>query len=235
MAEHPAVGGGDQQAIWKYFQNEGTHSFKEAEGRLRHLIGYLRRGQMVLNIGVGSGRLEELALAAGVNVHSLDPDAASIQRLRERLNLGERARVGWGQSNPFLEASFDFVIASEVLEHLSDADLEGTVMECARVLKPGGKLMGTVPAREDLEESLVVCPECEHRFHRWGHQRSFTPDTLRAVLGKHLKVVRVVERPMIPWINRNWQGKLAGCFKMLLYYLGIRVINSSLLFIAARP
>jgi 2-polyprenyl-6-hydroxyphenyl methylase/3-demethylubiquinone-9 3-methyltransferase len=37
---------------------------------------------------------------------------------------------------PFDDASFDVVVAGEVLEHVSD--LEGTVAEATRVLKPGG-------------------------------------------------------------------------------------------------
>jgi 2-polyprenyl-6-hydroxyphenyl methylase/3-demethylubiquinone-9 3-methyltransferase len=40
---------------------------------------------------------------------------------------------------PFDDASFDVVVAGEVLEHVSD--LEGTVAEATRVLRPGGTLV----------------------------------------------------------------------------------------------
>jgi 2-polyprenyl-6-hydroxyphenyl methylase/3-demethylubiquinone-9 3-methyltransferase len=40
---------------------------------------------------------------------------------------------------PFDDASFDVVVAGEVLEHV--ADLEGTVAEATRVLRPGGTLV----------------------------------------------------------------------------------------------
>lgn len=89
-----------QDAIWEYFQNEAPGSFRAAEPRLRFLMRSLRRDQTVLNIGVGSGLFEDLALGVGIQVHSLDPNQKSIERLRERLVLGDRAKVGYCQEIP---------------------------------------------------------------------------------------------------------------------------------------
>jgi ubiquinone/menaquinone biosynthesis C-methylase UbiE len=50
---------------------------------------------------------------------------------------------GNAQSLPFATASFDKVICSEVLEHLQDPDI--ALKEIARVLKPGGRALISIP------------------------------------------------------------------------------------------
>jgi SAM-dependent methyltransferase len=48
-----------------------------------------------------------------------------------------------GEPLPFPDEFFDVVLASEVLEHL--ANLEAALSEIRRTLKPGGRLVGSVP------------------------------------------------------------------------------------------
>jgi len=49
---------------------------------------------------------------------------------------------------PFADDSFDLVLATDVIEHVEDD--EGALREIARVLRPGGALLLTVPAFELL-------------------------------------------------------------------------------------
>ncbi|MBI3892318.1 MAG: class I SAM-dependent methyltransferase, partial [Candidatus Wallbacteria bacterium] len=160
-----------QDAIWDYFQNDGRAVFQHSRPRLRYLARQLTPGQRVLNIGVGGGVFEEAAIARGLDVHCVDPSERAIEELRSRLSLGDKARVGRGQSIPFSDASFDAIVVSEVMEHLADDALFPMVREIGRVLGPGGLLLGTVPSCEDLTDQQVVCPDCSKVFHRWGHVR----------------------------------------------------------------
>src|SRR3712207_7275576 len=48
-----------------------------------------------------------------------------------------------------------------------------TLDEVRRVLKSGGRFIGTVPYREDLPANEVMCPHCSSTFRRWGHEQSF--------------------------------------------------------------
>src|SRR5690349_13372121 len=162
-----------QDVIWEHFQNEGAAAFGGADPRLEFLVRRLRPGERVLDVGVGSGVLERLATDKGVEIWGLDPSERSIDQLRDKLRMGERAQVGYGQEMPFPDNQFDAVVMTEVLEHLDEDTRTKTLCEVRRVLKPGGRLLGTVPARERLEDSEVVCPNCTHHFHRWGHHASF--------------------------------------------------------------
>jgi SAM-dependent methyltransferase len=87
-----------------------------------------------------------LARSVGCRPHGLDRDWSALQFARTlgdgpqfELYLGDACRLPYG------DASFDKMLLSEVLEHLSD-DL-GALQEARRVLRPGGTLVVTVPYR----------------------------------------------------------------------------------------
>lgn len=212
----------DQDRIWEHFQNEGIDSFQQSATRLKFLANKIPAGSRVLDIGVGSGVFESFAIQRGMDIHCLDPSERSIQALRTRYGLGEKARVGYSQSIPFEDNSFDWIVVSEVLEHLTDDVLASTLTEVHRVLAPGGRLLGSVPSREVLGGQQVVCPCCAVPFHRWGHMQSFTPERMHGLLSANLVVERMGERPFISFRHLNWKGRLAWSIRMVAAHLGCR-------------
>jgi SAM-dependent methyltransferase len=226
----------NQEAIWEYFQNEGLHSFAGSQARLSYLASLIPAPGRVLNIGVGNGVFEARAMARGLTIFSLDPDPKSIERLQQLYGLGDRAQVGYSQRIPFPNQHFDAVVLSEVLEHLPDDIVAATLREIARVLRPDGQFIGTVPAREKLEDETVVCPSCSHRFHRWGHAQSFDSAKLRAVLNSYFPEIRIWERPFVTFSTLNWKGKLQGLTRIVLNFCGIHGRHENIVFVArGRP
>jgi SAM-dependent methyltransferase len=223
-----------QTRIWEYFQNEGAGSFRLAGPRLRYVAGLFPAGADVLDIGVGDGTFERLASARGVRVFVLDPDAQAIERARSELGLGDRAKTGTIQTLPWPDATFDGVVVSEVLEHLDDATLAAGLGEIRRVLKPGGRIVGTVPADEPLEAQRVVCPDCGRRFHRWGHEQSFTPERMRALLAGRFEAPEVTRRWFVPWSHLNWKGKTQGALRKALARAGVWSEGHNLVFVAKK-
>jgi len=223
-----------QDRIWDYYQNEAPESFAGSRARLQYLIRSLRGAQAVLNIGCGSGILEKLALAKGIDIYSLDPSEKSIEHLRATLRLSSKAQVGYIQKLPFPDSQFDAVIVSEVLEHLTALVTQEGLAEIRRVLKPGGRIIGTVPSRENLAEQMVVCPCCGTRFHKWGHEQRFDSPQMKALLADYFESVRVVERPFIPWSELNWKGKLVCVGKLFLWRLGSHGANENIFFDAVK-
>lgn len=211
----------DQKKIWDHFQSDGVDSFAKNQGRQEYLAKQLQPGTRVLNIGVGNGALERLALAQAVEIWSLDPSEAAIERLSQTLGRNEKAQVGYCQKMPFPDGRFDTVVMSEVLEHLEENTFNATLNEVHRVLRIGGRLLGTVPAREKLEDSEVVCPHCGEHFHRWGHQRSFDVVTLAKALETQFRVDRAEEHFFIDWDSVSWTRRLQGLVKKFLSWRGI--------------
>lgn len=75
---------------------------------------------------------------------------------------------GDGRRLPFLEDTFDWIFALEVIEHLPER--EGLVPSALRVLKPGGRLIISVPHR-----GMRVFPgSLTGAVHwMWGHGKRF--------------------------------------------------------------
>jgi SAM-dependent methyltransferase len=228
----------DQGKVWHFFQNEAPEVFRNSEGRLKYLALQVRRrahgGARVLNVGIGGGLFEELAIKLGLDVYSLDPDGESVARMESRPGMSGRARVGGLQSIPFPDEAFDAVVVSEVLEHLPDDALEGALGEIHRVLLRGGFVAGTVPARENLFEQLAVCPHCGERFHRWGHLQSFDEARMRALLSNYFAVEAVGEKHLDAWSQLNWKGKAVSLVKRSLLRVGVRGDGNSLYFSAVK-
>lgn len=97
--------------------------------------GLLRRGATILEIGSGRGGLLDALLRRGLDVVGVDTSEARIAEARaSRGDLPIRRTSG--VTLPFADASFDFVLSFDVLEHIPDTD--GHLAEVRRVLKPGG-------------------------------------------------------------------------------------------------
>ncbi len=224
------------EKIWEFYQNEGQAAFALSTPRFERLLKDLARRAagsrpVILNIGAGNGYLEELALQRGWKVHSLDPDARTVARLLEkRIN----AQQGYIEHLPYADAIFDFVVASEVLEHLTTAQRRIGLAEVARVLQPCGWFLGTVPYNEDLRGNQVLCPKCGELFHRWGHQASFTLPGMRAELAATFAKITMKRTAFISLKGRSLFGVVQGLVRMLLARCGVAISGPSIYFFARK-
>ena len=97
------------------------------------------RGSLVLDVGCGSGRFVEVALAAGAHVVALDYSGAVDAC---RLNFGAHPNLDIVQGDichlPFRSGAFDFVYCLGVLQHTPD--VRRSFLSLPEVLRPGGHL-----------------------------------------------------------------------------------------------
>ena len=237
--QHDAVAQGahaKQDKIWAHFQNAGVESFSASRPRLNFLVRQVARRAgrpkpEVLNIGVGNGHFELTAHDRGWHVKALDPDAAAIARLTAS---GIEGHVGYIDALPFADASFDFVVASEVLEHLTDMQRTAGLREIRRVLKPGGWFLGTVPYNEDLRLNEVVCPTCGDVFHRWGHQKSFNLEAVRKELAPLFEVREMRRTAFVSFRERGLGGKCKSLARLILAKAGQMIAIPSIYWAARR-
>jgi ubiquinone/menaquinone biosynthesis C-methylase UbiE len=100
----------------------------------------------VLDFGCGTGDLGRRLAAAGRQVTACDISAAMLDRAAQADPAGAvewtSLDPGW-RTLPFADGTFGTIVASSVLEYVSDPAL--VLRECARLLEPGGTLLCTVP------------------------------------------------------------------------------------------
>ncbi len=107
----------------------------------------LQSGETVLDVGCGTGRLALAAYArVGVSgrVTGIDPGPKQITRARakaRRAGLPIDFRVGVIEQLAFPAQSFDVVLSTFVMHMLPEDLKQQGLMEIARVLRPGGRLL----------------------------------------------------------------------------------------------
>lgn len=214
-----------QDKIWKFYQTDGLEKFGGSIPRLRFLVNQIQKYShkkglkqpRILNIGIGNGWLEIECKRRGWNVYSLDPDNMAVHRLLEQ---GITAKVGYIEEIPYDDNIFDFVICSEVIEHLSDNQIQLGLLEIGRVLSKNGILLGTVPYNENLLESQVVCPNCGQIFHRWGHQQSFDVGSLSKIFPSLFQIEKIKIILFIDYFS-SWKKALLSLPKKVLSLVGL--------------
>lgn len=219
----------EQNKIWDYFQNEEINSFEGSYARLYDLIKKFKKGDKVLNIGVGGGIFEKLAKDYGLDVYSLDPSEETINRMQKYLG-SEHAKVGYSQDIPYKDNFFDGVVMSEVIEHLNDETINATIFDVKRVLKNNAIFIGTVPYKENLDEQATICPKCGEKFHRWGHVQSFDISRMSSILKKAFSSIVVRPKMYISWNTLNWKGKISTFFNYIFFKIGIKKSGLNLYF-----
>lgn len=143
-------------------------------------------GTKVIDVGAGAGRHSFEAYRRGADVIAFDQDKEELENvttmfeaMAEAGEVPDTARAeavaGDALALPYADATFDVVIASEILEHVP-AD-EAAIAELVRVLKPGGKLAVTVPRW--LPERLCWLLSDEYHANEGGHIRIYKADELR--------------------------------------------------------
>jgi len=96
-------------------------------------------GRRILDAGCGGGLVARELAAAGAEVVGVDRSLGSLGVARRAAGARFRSAQGRLERLPFADASFDAVVAADVLEHLPD--LPAAVAELARVLAPGGSFL----------------------------------------------------------------------------------------------
>jgi len=148
----------------RMFRFEDTHWWFVAR---RHLITsllesyYPRNGCLqILDIGCGTGAmLDELQPFGDVVGADFSPEALQFCMTRGVDSPLARADV---RRLPFADSSFDVVTAMDIIEHIDDDKAASS--EIYRVLKPGGRLLVTVPAFASLWSEH---DEALHHYRRY--------------------------------------------------------------------
>jgi SAM-dependent methyltransferase len=116
---------------------------------------YDLHGRNVLEIGLGYGTLGQYIAERGAVYHGLDIAPTPVEMMRHRLRMlgaaaDDHVVQGSARDIPFAPETFDYLYSIGCLHHTGD--LEGSVAEVHRVLKPGGTAVLMLYNRHSLRQ-----------------------------------------------------------------------------------
>ena len=165
---------------------EGHSEFRRTHGRKlsRRLTKCLeltqaRAGELWIDLGCGRGEIARHLARGGARVIGVDPSRAAIEIASDvrvdkptnggtaNLASGEPCFVrAFGEHLPIRDDVVDGVVLSDVVEHVEPKALDRLLLECKRVLRPGGRMViHTQPNRWLVQ---VTVPLLARVSRLWG-------------------------------------------------------------------
>lgn len=175
--------------------NQGAEDWGLREKR-RALLSRARG--RTLEIGAGTGVNLGLYPDSVTELVLTEPDGHMRGQLRKKLAAsGRRAELleAGGERLPFLDASFDTVVATLVLCTIPDP--EAVLREVARLLKPGGRLLFLEHVRAEDERTARWQDRLERPWRAFGRGCHPNRDTLATIEASPLEVADI-ERGRMP-------------------------------------
>jgi 2-polyprenyl-3-methyl-5-hydroxy-6-metoxy-1,4-benzoquinol methylase len=124
------------------------------------LEGLVRRSARWLDAGCGTGRIARWLAARGCLVDAVDGSHEMLSVASAMTSTGPVSRepmyqhIAKIERLPFPDGCFDGVLCTSVIEYLPDP--EAAMAEFARIIKPHGHLMISVPNRLSILRRLLV-------------------------------------------------------------------------------
>lgn len=193
--------------------------------RLLEHIPY-KKNITALDIGFGAGfPLTEIAMRLGLSskVYGLDPWEIAIKRTEKKIACYGIQNVeilrGVAENIPLQNESVDLIVSNNGMNNVSD--LQKSVSECARILKPGGQFIQTMNLEGTMAEFYSIMKdvlqedsleECIGEMQRHIYKRRKPLDEYIALLEKHGLAVKQL-------INDKFYYRFTNGTTMLNHYL----------------
>lgn len=193
--------------ISEYFLDQNVLDFGCSNGALARSVCEKFRPATLTGIEIGKNRIE------------------TAQLYFQSLGLNANFVVYNGGTIPFSDEEFDTIYSFDVFEHVPD--LESSVRECYRILKPGGHLLSVFPSFYHWTEhhlSLVtLTPFVHYFFGRETLSKAF--HNLFAERGEDAYWYRPEKDEFEPW-ERSYtiNGMTKGRFRQMSQQIGFQTV-----------
>ena len=192
----------------KYFDSSNTGKYDGSDtppvidGRYNHVP--VQPGKRYLDIGCGSGELVAAISRLGVQAEGVEPSRDAVESARR---VGLKVHCGVLHDANYPEASFDILSMFHVLEHVPKP--AEVLVECRRILKPGGLLVIGVPNFDSLVFAIVkqhwVGLQLPTHFHHFSMASLGDVASRAGLVVAEMKTessIDQVEYELVNWLRR---------------------------------
>jgi O-antigen biosynthesis protein len=159
------------------------------------------KNKSILDIGCGTGALG-LYFRTNQNCNVFGIEINNAAYLEAKKNLDDVIKANIETLDiPYDNNQFDYIIMGDVLEHLINP--MGTINKIIKLLKPGGKILITVPNVRHWSILISLIFKDKWKYESWGlldytHLRFFTKKSLQEMLNDSgfnlVKSSRVIQK-----------------------------------------
>lgn len=163
----------------------------------------LSRWSKILEIWFWDGYLLSKLSNFWYSIVAQDLSEDNISITQKQLNNDSIHFILWDDTGVLKveDNSLNGFVASEVLEHMTDEELNTSIKEIYRCLKKWGYAFLTFPAKENLKENEIICPQCWEIFHKWWHKQYWNEQKILNVFSD-FKIILIKEFfGRYPWKN----------------------------------
>ncbi|MBL7196662.1 MAG: methyltransferase domain-containing protein [Candidatus Omnitrophica bacterium] len=123
----------------KYFERIDSFDEGAFEEYVSFVSRYLQKGQLVLDIGCGTGLSSLMLRKRGYRIIGVDISSLAIKRAKKREQTNLKYLVCDVLNLPFKDNQFDVVASCLLIEHITDINV--ALYEMVRVTRIGGKII----------------------------------------------------------------------------------------------
>jgi 2-polyprenyl-3-methyl-5-hydroxy-6-metoxy-1,4-benzoquinol methylase len=185
----------DEKLVIKFWDHYSKYpelyfTYQFGENIVNVLAQKIKPGSVILDYGCGTGFIIKHFINKGFETYGADTSSQSVDFVNDNYKDAPNFKGAFLLDDLFkLNKSFDVILVIEVIEHLTDEILTSLVENVKKLGRRGTTVIFTTPNNENLDDSVVYCPVCDHTFHRWQHVRSWNLSSLTIYMEKHgLKV-----------------------------------------------
>lgn len=155
-------------------------------GRIKKIL--LNMKGDILDLGCGDGALAKELFSVGRNIIGIDISRKALKFASKFSNI--KWVLGDVKELPFCSNSLDYVIASELIEHLTYNEAIKMLQEIRRVLKSDGKILLTTPNKYNFY--YILYKFVKGRSLSSEHTKEYCPHELRVLVSKFFEIEKII-------------------------------------------